>query len=91
METERLLEIIKEIDEEEKYFGIIPMYPVFNRAKSIYELTVKEFHTLLLNLENDHIIYLETINDFGRLSIDEKNTAIYDQVRGYLYYIGLWK
>ena len=91
MENEYLLEIINQIDVEEKYFGIIPMYPVFNRAKSIYQLSVKEFHTLLLNLEKDEKIYLETINDINRLSIDEKKIAIYDQVRGYLYYIGLWK
>ena len=41
-------------------------------------------------MEKNQQIYLESINDITRLSIEEKKTAIYDQIRGYLFYVGLW-
>ena len=91
MLKEDLLKIIIEIDSNENYFGIIPIYPVYNKAKDILQLSLDQFHELLIQLEKDQIIYLEVINDINRLSIEEKNTSLKDQFRGYLYYIGLWK
>ena len=91
MITQHLLKIIDEIDSNEKYFGIIPISVVYIKVKETLNLPIKEFHDLVLNLEKEQIIYLEVINDITRLSIEEKNTAIYDKVRGYLYYIGRWK
>ena len=91
MEKEQLLKLIYEINSNENYFGIIPFYPVYIYANDISLLSIRDFRELLLNLEQEHKIYLETINDLTRLSIDEKNIAIYDKIRGYLFYIGLWK
>ena len=88
MSEKDLLEIIAEVDNQEKYFGIIPIYPIYQRVK--IKFTINEFHSLILEMESKNLIYLETINDINRLNIEEKNTAIYDPVRGYLYYIGRW-
>ncbi len=91
MLKEDLLKIIIEINSNENYFGIIPIYPVYTKAKYNFQVSLEQFHELLFQLEKDKIIYLEVINDINRLSIEEKNTSLYDQFRGYLYYIGLWK
>ena len=91
MDTQNLLKIIDDIDSYEKYFGIIPISVVYSKVKEILHLSINEFHELLLNLEKEQVIYLEVINDINRLPIEEKNIAIYDNVRGYLYYIGRWK
>lgn len=96
METEKkssfnskdLLKIILDIDQNQKYFGIIPLLPVYNYVKD--DVPLVKFHELLLSLEKDRKIYLEPINDINRLG-DEKKYAIFDHFRGYLYYIGLWK
>lgn len=91
MVKEDLLKIINEINTTENYFGIIPIYPVYIQAKITLQLSLKQLHALLLELEKEQIIYLEVINDITRLTIEEKNTVLYDQFRGHLYYIGLWK
>lgn len=87
---DELLKIIHEVDNENNYFGIIPLFPVYQTAKIRLQISIKEFHELLLQLENSEI-YLEPINDYNRLNFEEKKTAIYDEIRGYLYYIGFWK
>lgn len=86
-----LLDLIIDINSKENYFGIIPLYPVYIIAKQRMSVSLEQFHELLLELEKEQSIYLEVINDINRLSIEEKNTSLYDQFRGYLYYIGLWK
>lgn len=91
MSEKDLLEIMIELDNEEKYFGIIPLYPLYNRLKARFNITLEQFHLTLLEMEKKNdTIYLEPINDISRLTKEEKRTAIYDQVRGYLYYVGRW-
>ena len=90
MSEKDLLEIIVEVDSKHKYFGIIPLYPIYQNAKEKFNISLNQFHSLLLEMEKNQEIYLEPINDVTRLSIEEKKTAIYDQVRGYLYYVGRW-
>ena len=91
MSEKDLLEIITELDTQEKYFGIIPLYPLYSRLKARFNLTLEQFHSILLEMEKKNdTIYLEPINDITRLTIEEKKTAIYDNVRGYLYYVGRW-
>jgi hypothetical protein len=87
---DKLLKLIEEIDEKGKYFGIIPIYPL-SKAISNLTLTLDELKKILLEMEKKQSIYLETINDITRLSIEEKNSAIFDPIRGYLYFIGRWK
>lgn len=86
-----LLKIINDVNSNQKYFGIIPLYAVYSIARNELQLSLEQFHNLLLELEKEQSIYLEVINDINRLSIEEKNIAINHQFRGYLYYIGLWK
>ena len=85
-----LLEIITEVDTKHKYFGIIPLYPIYKLFKEKFNIPLDQFHSILLEMEKNQQIYLESINDITRLSIEEKKTAIYDQIRGYLFYVGLW-
>lgn len=85
-----LFKIILDINDNQKYFGIIPILIVFNYIKDNTSISLLEFHELLLNLEKEQKIYLEPINDINRLG-DDKKYAIFDRFRGYLYYIGLWK
>ena len=88
---QQLLELLHDLDKEKQYFGIIPLYPVYEKAKDFLHISIADFHKLLLDLEKTRDIYLEPINDYNRLKYEEKKTAIYDEIRGYLYYIGFWK
>ena len=87
---ERFIELLTELDKEKKYYGIIPLLPAYEKVKDELQITIHDFHKLLLELENSNVIYLEPINDYNRLSFEEKKAVYYDKIRGYLYYIGIW-
>lgn len=79
------------VDTHNKYFGIVPIYPIYQLVKEKFNIKLDELHQLLLKMEKDQkTIYLEPINDVTRLTVEEKQSAIYDEVRGYLYYVGRW-
>ena len=83
-----LILLIKKIDEEENYGGLVPITKVFEKVKS--DISLDTLHKKLLLMESVNEIYFEAINDPSRLSNDEISSAIIDKVRGTLYYIGRW-
>jgi len=85
----QLLEIIKSITKKEENIGLISIFELVKEVEKLLHLSLSDCHKVIIELENENRIYLESINDITRLSQEQKFTAINDSVRGFLYYVGV--
>lgn len=89
-DDQRLVDLIKEIDEEGYYSGLVPLGILAGQVQERLEIDLSTLQAKLRDLEHSKVIYLETINDASRLPPDMRATAIEDTIRGTLYYVGRW-
>lgn len=82
-----LLELIMEIDSIEYCAGLVPLDLLSFKAINL-NLTISQLHKRLYILEKKNVIYLEAINDPGRLVRNQLLYSINDKRRGVLFYVG---
>ncbi len=82
-----LLEVSREIDREQRYGGTIPIPALRSAFEARAGISRAEFDDLLLRLESEYAIDLQTAHDMNAV---KKDDGIWRQARGLLYYV-IWR